>query len=87
LIEKDSHLLHLCRYIHSNPVKHGLVGNPADWPYSNFLEWVGLCQGTMFTPDFVQQYFPSPGLYQDFVQDDLRGRKLPREIKRYLDKI
>jgi putative transposase len=23
-------------YIHFNPVKHGLVTNPADWPYSTF---------------------------------------------------
>jgi putative transposase len=23
-------------YIHFNPVKHGLVGHPADWPYSTF---------------------------------------------------
>jgi putative transposase len=23
-------------YIHFNPVRHGLVGRPADWPYSSF---------------------------------------------------
>ena len=23
-------------YTHFNPVKHGLVENPADWPYSSF---------------------------------------------------
>ena len=23
-------------YPHFNPVKHGLVGHPADWPYSSF---------------------------------------------------
>jgi len=38
-------------YIHFNPVKHGLVGNVADWPYSSFrrcaangiypAEWMG----------------------------------------------
>ncbi|GAB4443768.1 MAG: hypothetical protein Kow0031_26080 [Anaerolineae bacterium] len=26
-------------YIHYNPVKHGLVSNPADWPHSSFLTW------------------------------------------------
>jgi putative transposase len=24
-------------YIHFNPVKHGLVGHPADWPHSTFI--------------------------------------------------
>ena len=27
-------------YIHFNAVKHGLVTNPADWPYSTFHRYV-----------------------------------------------
>ena len=27
-------------YIHWNPVKHGLVERPADWPYSSFPKYV-----------------------------------------------
>ena len=27
-------------YIHYNPVKHGLVANPIDWPYSTFHRYV-----------------------------------------------
>ncbi|MEX0703393.1 MAG: transposase [Planctomycetales bacterium] len=27
-------------YIHYNPVKHGLVANPRDWPHSSFHRWV-----------------------------------------------
>ena len=33
-VESDRYLLHLCRYIHANPVIHGLVDDPADWPFS-----------------------------------------------------
>jgi putative transposase len=29
-------------YIHYNPVKHGLVKRPLDWPYSSFHRWVKL---------------------------------------------
>jgi putative transposase len=29
-------------YIHYNPVKHGLVERPGDWPYSTFHRWVKL---------------------------------------------
>jgi putative transposase len=27
-------------YIHYNPVRHGLVSAPRDWPHSTFAEWV-----------------------------------------------
>jgi putative transposase len=27
-------------YIHYNPVKHGYVKSPIDWPYSSFHRWV-----------------------------------------------
>ena len=84
-IKSEKHLLHLCRYIHGNPVKDGLVADPADWAYSNYLEWLGQRDGTLYTPEFVREYFASPSDYRDFVFDDLRGRDLPDDIKRYLD--
>ena len=82
---KTSHLFHLCRYIHGNPVKDSLVSDPADWPYSNYLEWIGERDGTLWDVDFVRENFPTPGQYRDFVLDDLRGRNLPPEIKLYLE--
>ena len=85
LIQSEAYLLHLCRYIHGNPVKDGLVADPTDWAYSNYLEWLGQRDGTLYTPEFVSEYFASPSDYRDFVFDDLRGRDLPNDIKRYLD--
>lgn len=29
-------------YVHFNPVKHGYVSRPADWPYSSFNRFVRL---------------------------------------------
>lgn len=29
-------------FIHYDPVKHGLVERPGDWPFSTFLTWVDL---------------------------------------------
>ncbi len=83
-VESDTHLLHLCRYIHGNPVKDGLVSDPADWPYSNYLEWIGERDGTLFDLQFVYQHFRTSTDYRTFVLDDLHGRDLPEEIKRYL---
>jgi putative transposase len=81
---KDSHLLHLCRYIHGNPVKDGLVADPADWPYSNYLEWIGQRSGSLYDPEFIQANFPVAAHYRAFVLDDLLGRDLPDEVKKYL---
>ncbi|MBU1662866.1 MAG: transposase [Chloroflexi bacterium] len=84
LVQNEAYLLHLCRYIHGNPVKDGLVADPADWEYSSYLEWIGEREGTLYNPEFVREYFASPTDYRNFVFDDLRGRDLPDDIKLYL---
>ena len=84
LVENEAHLLHLCRYIHANPVKHGLVADLMEWPYSNYLEWIGERNGTLVDRDFVRKRFASPQSYQEFVLDYLVERKLPKELETYL---
>ena len=56
-----------------------------DWPYSNYLEWIGAREGTLFDPEFVREHFSGAEDYQAFVMDDLYGRDLPEEIKRFLE--
>ena len=87
LIQTESHLLHLCRYIHGNPVKDGLVADPADWEYSNYLEWLGERNGALFDPEFISAYFASPEDYRQFVLEDLLGRDLPDDIHQYLESL
>jgi len=72
-IEDEPHLLHLCRYIHANPVKDGLVTQLEDWPYSNYLEWMGLRSGTLVDREFVQSHFPKLEMYKTFVWEYLKG--------------
>ncbi len=36
LIEKDSHLLEVCRYVVLNPVRAGMVKSPEDWKWSSY---------------------------------------------------
>ncbi len=84
-ILQTSHLLHLCRYIHANPVKDGLVDNPADWLYSNYLDWIGQRKGTLLDRDFVQVQFTDGAQYRTFVLDYLRSRSLPEDVQRYLN--
>jgi putative transposase len=39
-IRDESDLQKHCDYIHYNPVKHGLVLNPTDWPYSSIHRFI-----------------------------------------------
>lgn len=40
LIRDDRDFSAHLEYIHLNPVRHGLVSAPRDWPYSTFRKWV-----------------------------------------------
>src|SRR3990172_7287537 len=55
VIQSRGHLLHLCRYIHANPVTHGMVADPRDWPYSNYLEWIEERSGLLVDRDFIKE--------------------------------
>ncbi len=67
VVTDDHHLLELCRYIHTNPIKHGFVNDPGDWPYTNYLVWVGERTGTLGDRDIVQAHFPTSDSYRQFV--------------------
>ncbi len=86
-IQTSSHLLHLCRYIHGNPVKDGLVANPADWPYSNYLDWIGERKGTLVDHRFMQEQFGSAEAYKKFLFEYLRSRQLPDDVIRFLNEL
>ena len=81
LIDENSYLFHIARYIHLNPVRAGLVKRPEDWIYSNYLEFIGLRAGTLFDAAFVQAQFGTPEEYRKFVED-----AIPDEIERKLEK-
>ena len=85
LVGKSSHLFQLCRYIHANPVKDGLVASPEQWPFSNYQEWIGSRLGTLCNPDFVRTNFSTANEYVEFVQEYLANKaELLLEIKPYL---
>lgn len=84
-VDRDEYLLHLCRYIHANPVKAGLVGRLDEWPYSNYAEWIGVRRGRLVDRAFVDAFYPDGDEYVRFVADYLAGvDRLPEGIGRYL---
>ena len=86
-VQTSSHLLHLCRYIHGNPVKDGLVADPADWPYSNYLEWIGERNGALVDHEFINQQFGNGKEYQKFLFQYLKSRDLLDDVKKFLDDL
>lgn len=75
LITDQNHLLHLCRYIHANPVKDGIIRDVADWEYSNYPEWVGLRDGKLVDRAFIQEHFATTAEYQRFVTEYIASRR------------
>jgi putative transposase len=80
-IDKESYLIHLCRYIHLNPLKAKLVSNLRDWPFSNYLEFIGLRKGSLFNEDFFRTSFISGKEYEEFVMD--YAATFPQGIEKY----
>ena len=74
LVEKDAHLLTLCRYIVRNPVAAGMVNDVADWSWSSYRSTAGLDA----IPDFssvhwvLEQFGGSQHRYQEYVNQVLK---------------
>jgi hypothetical protein len=85
--QNNTHLLHLCHYIHGNPVKDGLVANPADWHYSNYLDWIAERNGSLPDRDFIQHQFGSAQEYKKSLFLYLKTLDLPDDVKKFLDDL
>ena len=85
LVEKDSHLLELCRYVVLNPVRAGMVKKPEQWAWSSYHAMVGQVP----TPEFLTTHWlldnfsPSlpeaRSLYSQFVQEGVSQKESPWE--------
>jgi hypothetical protein len=71
LVEKDSYLLELARYVVLNPVRSGMVKDAGDWPWSSYGTMVGA------TP-------PPPWLETDWVLGQFSLQR-KRAIAKYVD--
>ena len=86
-IQTSSHLLHLCRYIHGNPVKDGMVAKPGDWPYSNYLDWIEERSDMLIDREFIKEQFLNAEDYKRFLVEYLNTRRLPDEVMKHFDEI
>ena len=58
LIEKESHLLEVCRYVALNPVRAGAAAHPQQWRWSSYRATAGLRRAPAFlTTDWLLAQF------------------------------
>jgi len=81
LIDNDAYLLHICRYIHLNPVVSNIVSDIEEWEYSNYLEFISKRNGKLFEPAFLETFYYSSVEYQEFV---LEYHNVNQEIGKYI---
>ncbi len=64
LVDRDSYLLSVCRYVELNPVRAGLMLDPAAWPWSSYLAHVGRIDGPAWldTPGLHDLVLPRTAL-------------------------
>jgi len=87
LVEKNSHLLELCRYIVLNPVAAGLVERPEQWQWSSYCAtaFPGQSDGVV-TPEWVLGQFSqyvekARQQYRQFVADKPSGETPWNQLK------
>jgi hypothetical protein len=58
IVEKETYLLEVCRYIVLNPVRAGMVRTPGNWRWSSFRSQVGEARAPRFlTTDWILRQF------------------------------
>lgn len=85
LVENDSYLLHLSRYIHLNPIELTLTRrNLVGYPYSSYPYYLGLKHAGWVKPNLILAYFDRSKLlpflnkypsYQEFVENNSTDSK------------
>jgi putative transposase len=83
-VDREEYLIHLCRYIHLNPVKANLVPQIEDWPYSNYLEWIDQRTGALKDARFICDRFPTPEAYRQFVANTQDVIQTGESIAKYV---
>lgn len=86
LIERDSYLLELSRYIHLNPVRAGAVERPEAYAYSSYGAYVSGKEDELVTRDLILEMIGGQGKaafrrYREFVERAM-GEEMENPLKK-----
>ncbi len=70
-VTTDRYFRNVCRYIHLNPFKAGLVDHPAKWEYSDFQETLLQRKHIRSAHSIVSEFFGSHTAYENFVVENM----------------
>ena len=79
IVEKESHVIEVSRYVVLNPVRAGIVKRPEQWRWSSYGATGGLCKApAVLQTDWLMMQFGSKRneaqrAYRQFVRDGLEG--------------
>ena len=69
-IERDAHLLEVCRYVVLNPVRAGICATAEDWPWSSYRATAGLSKPPRYLAGSeAAALLGGPRRYRDFVAE------------------
>jgi len=86
LVQKESYLLELCRYVVLNPVRAKLVSYPEEWKWSSYLATIGIVKKPKFlSSDWILTQFGHDLVsarrgYREFVLAGLKKESLWKEL-------
>ncbi|MDP8315649.1 MAG: transposase [Candidatus Celaenobacter antarcticus] len=84
LVVDEEQLITLCKYIHLNPVKAGLVEEPDDWEFSNYQEWIGVRSGELFDDFILKKSFVDVADYVKSI-NEYKQQVLEKTLLELLD--
>lgn len=72
IVDKESYLLELCRYVVLNPVRAGIVQRPGDWKWSSYIATMGIVD--------KPEWLDTKWILGHFVLDSGQGHRFYREF-------
>ncbi len=87
VIQKDSHLLEVCRYVVLNPVRAHIVEQPEDWKWSSYGETAGKktphpCLTTdWILGQFSEERSEAERKYREFVKSGIEQESIWNAVK------
>lgn len=82
-VNEERYILHLCRYIHRNPIDAHLVEDIREWKFSNYLDWIKTRKGRLVNRKFIEERFSTPIEYEKFVLDYTPPEKMKKSLKKF----
>ncbi len=80
-VDNESYLTWLSAYIHQNPVSAYLVKDPKDYPFSSYLDYIGLRDDRLCEKSPILDKFKTKEDYKKFVIDTESQLKASKSIK------